>query len=782
VVRKRYRYRASTLHAMPVLLLAAATTQVLAQSTPAAAPPASASTSASPRQAVELDRVVVTATRRETTAAEIPYNIQVVTAETLQNIGASSLSDFVRTIPGMSFTDSGARGGINVSLRGLRTSSVADSTTSLYLDDVEIPSTLHSALVDIDRVEVLRGPQGTLYGSGAIGGTVRYVGATPTLDVTEGRVTTKISSTRNGGTSYDVGAMANLPIVDEVMAMRVNIAHGDHAGWVDNIQLHDKDINWDRNLAGRLAFAMQPNENLRLSLTHYLDRSDFGSFGNWADDIGELKNSYFIPAQADRDTDLTALVVNYDFDRFTLTSTTSRLLERSTSAQDQTAYIRDVIFASFLPPDMLPPFNEISARWATSETWSQEVRLVSDDRSRLTWAAGAYWTQEDSANNLQERVPIPFPGQAAFERDVIGGPLRDEKEYYIDTSIHYRQMAVFGELGFKFTPRWSASLGMRYFDYRDNAVMYSIDQYFGPSARNPDGTARTVPLPGELLYGHAEYNDAIFRFNTSYKFGESQLAYATIAEGFRPGGYNSTSPNTGISPEDQQYDPDSIISYEVGMKGALAGGRLNYSGALYYIDWSDMQTMAYTSLGFVVTKNAGRAASRGVELELSARNVLTDGLNLTFGYAYTDMSLKDTIPGLGMQGDNAPFVPRQSISLNTSYDFDVGEDLYARLNLLATYTGTSYTDFGALKPDLGSVVGPNPQYHRMSGYMMLGLGAELSSYRWTVRLGVDNLLDKLALVNADSLGVYAESPYRSPYMLYESLRPRTVSLGFTYRF
>ncbi|MHC9084789.1 TonB-dependent receptor [Luteimonas sp. RIT-PG2_3] len=738
-----------------------------------------------PGEAADMGRVMVTATRRETSLAEVPYNLQVISGSKLEDIGAKSAADFVRTIPGMSAVDYGKRGGISMVLRGLRNGGEGGAgmdrrTTSVYIDDIEIPSTLNPAIVDIDHIEVLRGPQGTLYGSGAIGGTLRYITVAPSLDAVEGRVSAEIGRTRHGGLNHEVAAMVNLPLATDVAAMRLNVSRSDNSGFIENVRLGEDGINWDRNLSARLGLLVKPGERFDVALTYYMDRSDFGVGSNIAEDIGPYANSYYSSGRSTRDTDLFGLVANQRFEHFTLTSSTSYKKYRSTGNDDITYDIRDLIFASFLAPEELPEFTAYSDDLWTDERWTQEVRLVSSGDSRWNWLAGAYWTSSTLAERRNEFVPIPFPGQAAFEENVIGAAINDEREYYFQSDTKYRQVAAFGELGYQITPRWNASVGGRWFEYRASNIFYAIDQYFGRNARDAQGLGRTTPYANEFTYGNANQSGSTFRFNTSFNLTPDHLLYATVAEGFRPGGYNNVSPNTGVEPEYRQYAPDSIRSYEVGAKGGLLDGKAYYSTSVYYVDWQEMQTTGSTPLGYSLIMNAGSASSRGVELEVGMRDLWTRGLDVGLTYAHTDMSLSEPIANLGRAGDHAPYVPRNNASLNTGYRFDVGSSLRASVNLLATYTGEVATSFGDIEPDDDGVLAPNPYYLRLDDYLLFGLNAQLSGMGWSVRLGGSNLFDKLADVRRSRAIV--ESPYRASFYSRTVNRPRTVTLGFIYNF
>lgn len=244
----------------------------IALAVPAAAQEAAAQSGEARR--ANNDEIVVTATRRDETVRDVPFNIQAITGDALAKTGALNIADIARTIPGLSMADRGPLGGTTLVLRGLRTGSEAGlaPTATVYVDEVPMDLPYHSGpldlkLVDIERVEVLRGPQGTLFGGGAIGGTIRYISKKPDMTQLEGRVTGEVSGTDHGGTNYNVTGMINVPVNDWI-AVRANIGQFDNAGYIDNIRLGAKNINNDRTTSARIAVLLKPTPNLDIALTY----------------------------------------------------------------------------------------------------------------------------------------------------------------------------------------------------------------------------------------------------------------------------------------------------------------------------------------------------------------------------------------------------------------------------------------------------------------------------------------------------------------------------------
>jgi iron complex outermembrane recepter protein len=736
-----------------------------------------------------LDEIIVTATRRSESVQDVPYNIQAISSQTLELMGAVDQKDFARMVPGLAITDKGARSGVDFVLRGLTTGPVGSAlgqTTTAYVDDTQTDlyfRSLDLKLVDVERIEVLRGPQGTLYGGGAIGGTVRYISKKPDLSGTSARASSGLSSTQGGGTNYDVNGMLNMPVVEDKLAFRANVGYFDNAGYIDNVRTGRDNINWDRTLTGRFALLAQPTDELRVELTHYYQR---GHYGAWSDAYetlgGHSVDTYEPPVNEGQHTaNLTNLSVTYDFGWSELTSSSSYINERLHAFDDNTYFIRDSVFASFLPPQVLPEINVSTERNVRARTFSQELRLVSQGTERWDWLAGLYWYDRKSSEKLQERVPTGFPGQAQFEEEVIGGLLNDDKEYYFaaDPST-VNQWAVFGEVGFKVTPDLRMSIGGRHFDYRLRETFHAIDQFFGLDARDSQGLARTTPLSNEINLGRADDSGQIFRFNASYNITPDDLIYTTIAQGYRPGGFNLVTPNTGVPIDKRAYDPDSIVSYEVGGKLSLLDRQVYLSSAIYYIDWSDIQTLVPTDLGFSLTGNAGKASVRGFELELQSRGLFADGLSMALGYSYTDGKLDEDIVNLGLSGERVPRVPRHSGSFMVDYSFVGNGRWNAGINATTSYTGASFSQFGPQTPLDGGGFRPNVDYLPQDSYWLTNASARFAIDSWQLRLFVNNVFNEdIAL--SRTMANY-NSPYRSPYVMRTVNQPRTVGLQLTWDF
>ena len=324
------------------------------------------------------------------------------------------------------------------------------------------------------------------------------------------------------------------------------------------------------------------------------------------------------------------------------------------------------------------------------------------------------------------------------------------------------------------------SIGARHFDYRLRETFYAIDQYFGPDARDEDGLARTVPIPEEFNFGRADDDGQIFRFNASYDVTPDDLVYVTIAEGYRPGGFNLVTPNTGVPLDERAYEPDSIVSYEVGGKLSMLDQRVYLSSAIYYIDWSDIQTLVPTDLGFVIFGNAGKATARGLELEVQSRGLFADALSIVVGYSYTQVQLEESIVGLGLKGDPAPRVPEHSGSFMLDYALGGNGTWQGGINLTTSYTGGSFSTFGPLIPESDGSLSPDVLHLKQKAYWLTDISARFGMNDWTVRLFVDNVFDEDAELFRALEDAF--SPYRDPYIERGVNQPRTIGLQLTWDF
>jgi iron complex outermembrane recepter protein len=746
------------------------------------------------------EAIIVTAQRRQEALVDVPINLQVVTADVLTQTGIENGRDLVRLVPGLSATGPGGRQNTRLVLRGLRTGNDSGKpTTTSYIDEVQIDLPFRSTpldirLLDVERVEVLRGPQGTLYGGGAIGGTIRYISKKPDSSNFEGEVLGSLSGTRNGGTNYEIGGKLNVPLATDKLALRANIGYANTDGFIENAFSGEKNINFEKTINSRIALRATPTENFTATLTHYYQQGRYGSGSIIIEGFGPRRTSKELPERQRDSAHLANLTLDYDFGFATLTSTTSYVRERLRSTSDATPFVRDALYAGLVPDPTvdLPRFTALSSSRQKARTWTQEVRLVSPDDQKLSWIVGAYYNQTKGRDRNQETVPLGFDGQEDFET-FLGFPLLDGNEFLYALSIKERQIAAFGELKYQFTDAFQATLGGRVFNFKSSGSSFAIDQWL-PDGRDPaTGLARFDPIDDEVSSGRTKDTDTVFKLNLSYDFDDA-LVYATVAQGYRDGGFNSVGSNTGVPTSQLRFKPDSIVSYEVGGRTQFLGNKGYLSASAFYIDWKDIQTTTFTDLGFGFQGNAGKARSLGFEFESGLRDAFIDGLDLGLNYSYTDAKLRQTVTGLGFKGERIPLVPRHSGSIRVNFERNIGNsDTTWGFDALVSYSSSSFTRFGPFvnQPfdDDGDDSTPVilvqeavPAFLRVKPVTVADFSINFAGKRWSASLFLENAFDSKRL-GRRILTDTSLSPFTNGNVIDTDIgRPRTVGIDIGYKF
>jgi iron complex outermembrane recepter protein len=729
-----------------------------------------------------IEEVVVTATKRELSVQDVPVAMQAFTAETLQNMGADQVDGYYRMVPNFAVVDRGA-GGKLYSIRGISTGLVTQgaSTVGVYIDEMPISAAGFQPdprLFDIDRVEVLRGPQGTLYGEGSIGGTVRMITPRPDPSAFAGKADVSWQSTADGDPSYKLNGMLNLPLVNDVLALRVSGLYHDLGGYIDRIDMPNgvtldvgsllglppgvipilgtgplpgrKDINSEVTSAGRASLLWNASERLTFEasfMTQQLDAAGRNTSVGGVADVGELEANFVQAEKVEDDFDLGNLTISYDLGWARLFSSTSRY-ERT---RDVTADTNDLGEAIF-PTAKLPGSGTFTTE--LQDMTSQELRLSSTGDGPLSWIAGYFYVDKD---NGFEQIIVDDYGVFVGFMQILGLPVTDARQLLDQTGRQEEtQHALFGELTYKFTEKLSATVGLRYFDIdqRDTLVNNDIN-ILGLGLT--DGVSET----GE--------SDSVMKFNVNYRASDDVLLWVTASQGFRIGGTNTT---PGIPDENRTYGSDTLWNYEVGARTSWYDNRLVLNSALYYIDWSDIQLALPLGTAFG-TINAGQARIIGAELELHARPAA--GLDLALAAGYNDGELTEDTPGApagpnpGFKGDRLPGVPRLNLAASAQYTFPLssgGLDGFGRVDY--SYTGDSTTTFNDLSTANGL-----PSHFDPGAYGLLNLRLGMQSERWTAALFVENATDERAELLIDNAAV-AQRITRN--------RPRTFGMNVRYNF
>lgn len=737
-------------------------------------------------QAKTLETVVVTANRREENILDVPLAVTALNGDDLNARGLTQIESFASQVPGFSIENQG-RIGVRLILRGQNTGgSVGGAAVATMIDDVVLTSgsalsrgalvTPNLDLFDMQRIEVLRGPQGTLYGANALGGLLKYVTNKPEFDGFSGKLEIGTESISEGEVGYSAKGAANLPLGDRA-ALRVTGYYNDVPGYIDNPTLNLSDVNGGELFGARAALAFQPAEAFSVRLTAGLQNDEYGSEG-----VTQLVGA---PVNANTETRASFELVgnepvenllfagstsgdfqyfnglaDYDFGSVTLTSSTSFVTgERSffVDASNGPA-APGFTLAQALGGLFDEPIVAIIDQENGFEKLNQEIRLSSNGDGRVRWQIGAFYSQEDVIfdQNFQTRAaadtsrPVtvsPFiPGLGGLS---LGGSL---------TEAEYEELSGFGEATMALTDRLEVSLGGRY---------TSIDQTADYSTR-----AGLFTGPADAINPPIESSETKFTYSFAPRFAltEDVSLYARIASGFRPGG-PLTTPGAGtLFPA--SFEPDEVVNYELGAKGRTFDSLLSFDVAVFQIDWQDIQIVsAYvnpvTNQSFFVTGNAGEASSRGIEWAFALSPV--DQLEVSWTGAYTDAELEADAPGLGGQaGDALPYVPELSSALNIDYTLAIGPG-EANVGLTWNHTGERYGEFST-SPALSN----NPQ---LPAYDTLDLRAGLQFDRLRLDALVRNVTDEAGIVLYRSSGGFEASSGSGVIV-----QPRTFSLKLSTSF
>lgn len=704
------------------LALAAVFPAVRAQSPAAPAAPASAPAANKPEPS-KLDTVSVTATRRREPASEVPMQVNVIDAENLQRQGAKDLRDFVTTQAGMDIRSDGGPGSGSISIRGVTTGVVTNSTVGVYVDDVAVGSNGSSAggaarfldmgLLDLNHIEVLRGPQGTLYGASSIGGVLKYVTNVPDTHDFSGKVSLGGSSTKNGRAGITVAGVVNVPLKEDLAGLRVS-AYQDHAGgFVDAVgPLPGRAINRGDTSGARAALLVTPNQQLQLRFTATVqnikrDGRDYVDYdiATSQPKLGELSHQQSLREPYNMKNALYSAELEYDFGFARLNSITSH----------QTLSTENVVDASSAFVPLLAQFginvDTVGIRIPISfHRTSQELRLTSKSDSKFEWLAGLYL---DSESGRQTQFAESTAAGAA-------GPLLAN----VDIPSTYKEYAAFGDLTWKFDSGFSVTGGLR--------VAHNKQTY----VQNSSG----------LLVGGAQSIDAAsadssttYLLTGRYALNTQSSVYARIATGYRPGGPNAVLRDvvTGQFLAPPSFGPDSLISYELGYKANL-DNKLKLEAAIYDVEWKDIQ-QAKAVNGVSVLVNAGKARVRGAEVALDWR---PDELwSLRGSAAYIDGRFTEDSPSQGtMAGARLPDTAHFYGSLQLNRNFRVLEH--------PAYAGATVRYVGQRNAGVQGSTTLTP--YTLPAYSLLDLQAGVDAGRFGLALYVRNVLDKRAQLSANT--------------------------------
>ncbi len=648
-----------------------------------------AQTSESESASGGLSEVVVTATRREERLQDVPISVSAFSQEKIDSQGLRNIDDLTRLSPGIAFQRNGNGSSANyndensdINIRGID-SQAGTSTTGIYIDDTPVQSrhigfgavNAFPALFDLDRVEVLRGPQGTLFGAGAEGGVVRFITPQPSLTKDSAYLRSELASTDHGGASFEAGAAFGGPIIDNVLGFRVSASFRRDGGWVDrasytlnpptdpatfNLQtpvldgITERHANWHETMTMRGALKWAVNDDVAITPSIYYQKLHINDTASYWTALSNPEAGRYYNGNALHDPSydpfwLAAVKVDWNLGFAQLTSNTSYFHRQQHSTSDYTQYLRATYAYFALLPSIFPQPGD--SGYATFEddqkNWYEEIRLSSDTSGKLVWNAGVFFS------HLDENIP----------EDIFDGTLRQQMIDFTTTAygpgnvydlcvpidcpnnrifhgpvdrVVDKQVALFGEVTWKFTDTLKVTAGLRISKVDFTGTTFAGGPFLGTPDAGTSASASEKPVTPKAVFSWQPDRDNLYYASASkgYRVGGVNVGVGTICEGdletlglpVGPGGLHQV-PN--------KFASDNLWSYEVGGKNSFFDHRLQINSSLFWIDWRNIQQNVYLpSCGEQFTANLGHVVSRGGDIDIQFKPI--DSLFLQLTVAYTD--------------------------------------------------------------------------------------------------------------------------------------------------
>lgn len=734
-----------------------------------------------------MEEVNVTAQKREQALADIPMSVTLLKGDMLEKQLAYNFQDLVPLVPGLSITGD-TPGVTRITLRGINTGGVA-STVGVYIGEVPFGSSSGLAngavlsgdfdTFDLARVEVLRGPQGTLYGASSLGGVFKYVPNQPNTEAFEAGFRAGLETVKNGGLGYALTGVVNSPLSD-TFAIRVSGFYRYNDGFIDSIgnnpipTLTDpsvnvldgtqviKGLNSSDTYGGRFAALYQPSDKLSINfMAMFQDINSDGSNTVDADPdtfeplYSDNVQSRYQDGWTDISYEIYSLTVDWDVDFATVESITSwgdfkqnfqvdAAIAAGLTGGTPLSSLVTYIFDDPSTPEISPLLSAILPQTTGTNKFTQELRFVSPENDKFEWLAGAYYTDEDSVIDQEILAVVPGTQELAAGIPVLAVARVDSE---------YKEFALFANATWYISPEFELSFGARQ-SWNDQNATQTTDGPLAGGALN-------------MINGKSDESPFTWSVSPRYELNDNSSIYARVATGFRPGGPNILPPG---APEGTpaSYDSDSLTSYEAGYKMNSSDGRFVLDLSAFYLDWKDIQLFAVVN-GFGVNANGGKAKSTGFEFATSY--AATDALTLSFNGAYTDAQLtEDTSPQVGgLDGDPLPWVPNWSFGLSADYDWTVGSGSAAYVGGTLGYVGDRPIGFDQ-RDSSGNQV-------EVDNYTTIDLRSGMDFGHWAFEVYVKNLTDELGRTSVDT----ANTIYTG-FVGLGMIRPRTIGMSVSARF
>ena len=783
----------------------------------------------------QMEEIVVTATRRAEAIQDIAVNIAAIGGGQIEQQGFDDLSELASYVPGINVVDQGGRDGNRIIVRGLNAEPISNAfgqedgggTVASYIG--EIPLYVDLRLNDLERVEVLLGPQGTLYGAGTMGGAIRYIPKKPDFDsmMFEARADAYTYS-EGDGVSSDIGFTVNVPISDQ-FAIRASIDRYDDQGFIDypfivqqpGVSNPDpdfddpadvaanlrptEDVNTEEALSGRFSARWAPTDTIDATLTYYFQQTEHGgrnaSGRRGIVPAGKYDAPYRVVEPNDRDSDLLALEVIADLGFAELTSATGIGGVEEAGQRDQT----DLLITLEYSYELFPTFTAFTFEDEETETFNQEIRLVSTSDGPFNWIVGAFYNRNEYDALSSEFTP-GYGEFAGFRTDL------NDLEYFEADRTKLTEKAIFGEVGYDITDQWSVTFGARFYDYEFDEANETIFPYFEDPADFPSAYPLSE-LPSRLPLSLNQAKDGdLFKLNTSYTFDNGNLVYFTFSQGYRVGASNGGEPcpdifvpgpqglcllspgqQFGPNPEDiaqineREYVSDTVDNFEIGAKTTWLDGDLTLNGSVFFIDWDTPQVSTVSvNAGTNITVNAGAAETKGFDLAAAWR--VNDNLDLRGNFSYTKAELTKGVPSLvrsisppgfgtvfedGVAGDRLPGSPETQFSVFGTYTHELTGG-----NSIVVDGGYAWQD------DVYSLVGARGDSLTLDSFGRASLSVGYITESWSVTGYVDNLFDDHSESSVFNTPLYNQTVAGANVRYYRTnvLPPRSMGIRFKYTY
>ncbi len=733
---------------------------------------------------VGLEEIVVTASKRSETLQEAGMSITALTTRDIEDIGLDDYLDFAVRIPnlGTAYQADGRFDANAPAIRGIFGSGDAASaaTTGFYIDDVPVSVALHPRVIDLERIEVLRGPQGSLYGARSMGGTIRLITQQPSLNESYGQVHTMLSSVTDGGTNHLIDGSVNIPLVEDVFAVRIAAYTGSNSGIYDRVYNpnwfnfgtgqtlanpapafgENEDTDDEDFQGGQIFGKWQVSENFTIMPKFMYQKIEADGLPFADVDEEETTQVRFFDSEEPGEDEwwIGSVVLNWELDSGTITSTTAYYERETDEAEEEHTFLDFIYGAAVGIP--ITPLESVLRTTSEYENFSHETRFVSSLDGAVNYTVGLFYADNQFVRGYPPALqPGVDAALAAAGGPPVPGIVPGDLIFITDQPEDVKEVAVFGEVTWDINDIWTLVVGGRW---------YETEVDFEATS---DGFANGGP---SAFSGSQKENGFNPRVMVSADVSDNVNMYVSAAKGFRIGGVNGQISPTlcgaeiaalNLDPNSlRTYDSDDLWSYEAGIKTSLADNRVAINAAVFFIDWRDTLQNVRLACGFQFSTNIGDAESRGYEVEISAAPVA--GLNLSLGVGYTDTEVQGArgFPGF-LNGDELSGVPDLTVNASAQYVFAISDGWNGRVRFDANHYGESTSQ-------------NNNVVRERDSWSAVNLRAGVTNETWDITLFADNVTDERANLG-DNRSIAAETPGRPRIV---TNRPRTIGLEARFHF